>query len=138
MLTFHRSGHGYENHEYVTVAGRENESLVVRRSDGSERRLNPRKTTGYEVGLAKDLDIAVGDRLLGGPTSNPAGSKNGDLVEVAGWADDGGIKLKDGRSIPHWFRQFSHGYASTSHSAQGKTVDRGILIMADEGIAAGI
>lgn len=137
VLTFHRSGHGYEKHEHVTVVRRENESLVVRRSDGSERRLNPRKTTGYEVGLAKDLDIAVGDRLLVRANLKPCGLKNGDLVEVAGWADDGGIKLKDGRSIPYWFRQFSHGYASTSHSAQGKTVDRGILIMADEGIAAG-
>jgi hypothetical protein len=67
----------------------------------------------------------------------PAGLKNGDLVEVAGFADDGAIQLQDGRTIPPWFRQFAHGYASTSHSAQGKTVDRGILIMADEGIAAG-
>jgi len=38
--------------------------------------------------------------------------------------------------MPAWFRQFSHGYATTSHAAQGKTVDRGILIMADAGIAA--
>ena len=26
--------------------------------------------------------------------------------------------------IPAWFREFSHGYATTSHSAQGRTVDR--------------
>ena len=137
VLTFHRSGHGYEKHEYVTVVRRENESLFVRRSDDSERRLNPRKTTGYEVGLAKDLDIAVGDRLLVRANLKPAGLKNGDLVEVARVADDGAIQLQDGRTIPPWFRQFGHGYASTSHAAQGKTVDRGILIMADEGIAAG-
>ena len=35
------------------------------------------------------------------------------------------------------FRSFSHGYAATSHASQGKTVDRGILLMADAGITGG-
>jgi ATP-dependent exoDNAse (exonuclease V) alpha subunit len=39
--------------------------------------------------------------------------------------------------IPGWFREYTHGYATTSHAAQGKTVDRGLLLMAEEGIAAG-
>jgi len=61
---------------------------------------------------------------------------NGERVRVANFAPDGGLALDDGRKIPAWFRQFSHGYASTSHAAQGKTVDRGILLMAEAGIAA--
>lgn len=137
VLAFHRSGHGYDQHEHVAVVRREDDQLLVRRGDGSERRLNPRKTTGFEVGIPTDLDVAVGDRLLVRANVKIAGLKNGDLVEVASFAADGAIQLKDGRAIPSWFRQFTHGYASTSHSAQGKTVDRGILIMADEGIAAG-
>jgi hypothetical protein len=44
--------------------------------------------------------------------------------------------LKGGRNIPPQFRQFSHGYATTSHAAQGKTVNRGIVLMAAEGIQA--
>ena len=56
---------------------------------------------------------------------------------MAGFPENGSIALKDGRSLPLWFRQFAHGYATTSHAAQGKTVDRGILLMGDEGIAAG-
>ena len=66
-----------------------------------------------------------------------AGLRNGDLVEVAGFREDGAVALKDGRCLPPWFRQFAHGYATTSHAAQGKTVDRGILLMADSGIEAG-
>jgi ATP-dependent exoDNAse (exonuclease V) alpha subunit len=38
--------------------------------------------------------------------------------------------------IPPTFREFSHGYATTSHAAQGKTVDHGILLMGEAGIAA--
>ena len=59
------------------------------------------------------------------------------IVEVTGFAPDGSIQLRDGRTIPTLFREFSHGYATTSHAAQGKTVDHGILIMAEDGIAAG-
>ena len=80
---------------------------------------------------------AVGDRLLLRGNLKSAGLRNGDLVTVADFAPDGGMRLKDGRTLPAWFREFSHGYATTSHSSQGKTVDRGILIMADEGIAGG-
>jgi hypothetical protein len=59
---------------------------------------------------------------------------NGNIVEVARVEEDGSIILKDERIIPSQFRQFSHGYATTSHAAQGKTVNRGIVLMAGEGI----
>lgn len=137
ILTFHRESHGFARHEQATVLGKANGALRVSRVDGREEALDPKRVGGFEVGLPKEIGVAVGDRLLIRDNVKPAGLKNGDLVEVAGVADDGAIQLKDGRTIPPWFRQFGHGYASTSHSAQGKTVDRGILIMADEGIAAG-
>jgi hypothetical protein len=44
--------------------------------------------------------------------------------------------LSDGRTIPATFKQFTYGYANTSHAAQGKTVDRGILIMGEKAIQA--
>jgi ATP-dependent exoDNAse (exonuclease V) alpha subunit len=62
--------------------------------------------------------------------------KNGDIAVVAGFRADGSILLKDGRSLPGSFRQYTHGYATTSHAAQGKTVDRGILILGEQGIRA--
>jgi FAD/FMN-containing dehydrogenase len=61
---------------------------------------------------------------------------NGNIVEVAGVNEDGTIVLTDERTIPPRFRQFSHGYATTSHAAQGKTINRGIVLMAGEGIRA--
>ncbi|PAW79931.1 MAG: hypothetical protein B9S32_00985 [Verrucomicrobia bacterium Tous-C9LFEB] len=44
--------------------------------------------------------------------------------------------MQDGRVLPGDFRRFAYGYATTSHAAQGKTVDRGILILTDEGMKA--
>lgn len=137
VLTFHRDFGPFAKYDAVTVLRREDRMLVVRDVTGTERRFDPRHASGFNVGLAHEIPVAVGDRLLIRTNVKPAGLRNGDLVEVAGFGEDGGIALRDGRSLPAWFRDFSHGYATTSHAAQGKTVDRGILLMADEGIAAG-
>ena len=41
--------------------------------------------------------------------------------------EQGGIVLDDKRTIPHNFRQFTHGYAVTAHKSQGATVDEVII-----------
>jgi hypothetical protein len=137
VLTFHRPYGIFKKFDRVTVVRREERQLVVRDDSGNERRLEPARASGFEVGLAREVRIAVGDRLLVRGNLKAAGLRNGDLVEVAGFREDGAVALKDGRCLPPWFRQFAHGYATTSHAAQGKTVDRGILLMADSGIEAG-
>ncbi|MDI1334564.1 MAG: MobF family relaxase [Lacunisphaera sp.] len=136
-LTFHRATEGFAKHETVVVARREEERLVVRGDDGRDRSIDPKKIAGFDVGVVREIPVAIGDRLLIRANLKEAHLKNGDTPEVAGFAADGGITLKDGRVVPPNFRQFSHGYATTSHSSQGKTVDRGLLLMAEAGIAAG-
>jgi conjugative relaxase-like TrwC/TraI family protein len=137
VLTFYMDTRGFVRHEEVTVIGRNGPCLLVQQGDGKQRALNPRIQSGYDVGLHQEINVAAGDRLMLRANLPESALKNGDLVEVAGFRDDGAVHLKDGRTIPPWFRQFSQGYAATSHGSQGKTVDRGILIMADEGISAG-
>lgn len=136
-LTFHRAAEGFAKHETVVVARREANGLVVRGDNGKDRLIEPKHTAGFDVGVIREIPVAVGDRLLIRANLREARLKNGDMPEVAGFTSDGGITLKDGRVVPPAFRQFSHGYATTSHSSQGKTVDRGLLLMADSGIAAG-
>lgn len=136
-LTFHRASKGFAKNETVQVVRREERLLLVQGDDGRERSLDPRRVAGFDVGVIREIAVAVGDRLQMRANLMTAGLKNGDMVDVAGFGSDGAIVLKDGRSIPPTFRQFSHGYATTSHSSQGKTVDRGLLLMADAGIASG-
>lgn len=137
VLTFHRAEGIFEKHEALTVMMREGRELIVEDARGRLLTFDPRHIRGFDVGLAKEMPVAVGDRLLIRGNLPEAGVRNGDLVEVAGFTDGGGIRLQGGRDLPAWFRSFSHGYATTSHAAQGKSVDRGILLMAEEGIAAG-
>lgn len=137
VLTFHRTEGIFEKHEALTVVQREGRELLTQDAAGGLHGFDPRRVSGFEVGLAKEMSVAVGDRLLIRANLKEADLRNGDVVEVTGFAEDGGIALRDGRRLPAWFRSFSHGYATTSHAAQGRTVDRGLLLMADEGIATG-
>lgn len=135
-LTFHRPEGGFAKGETVSVVRRDMFSLIVRRDDGSLVQLNPQTNRGFDVGITRQIPVAVGDRLLIRANRKESRLKNGDLVEVQAFSPEGGIVLRDGRTLPPDFRQFSHGYATTSHTSQGKTVARGLLLMADAGLSA--
>ncbi len=137
VLTFHRAAAGFAKGEELTVVRREQWRLVVQTQGAQECHFDPRRTGGFDVALPVSLPVSVGDRLMIRDNLKSAGLRNGDIVEVAAMSADGAIGLKDGRTIPAPFRRFAHGYATTSHAAQGRTVQRGILLMGDEGIAAG-
>ena len=137
VLTFHRSWGRFRKFDTAAVVRQEGRQLVLRDPENREQWVDPRQASGFEVGTTNEISLAVGDRLLIRANVKPADLRNGDLVEVAAIGQDGEIALKDGRVLPAWFRGFTHGYAATSHASQGKTVDRGILLMAEAGIAAG-
>jgi hypothetical protein len=44
--------------------------------------------------------------------------------------------LADGRVIPNNYRTFTHGYAVTSHAAQGKTVDEVLVVASSRSLPA--
>jgi conjugative relaxase-like TrwC/TraI family protein len=137
VLTFHHAWGNMRKFDTLAVVRLEERQLIVSDAEGREHWLDPRRASGFEVGSTNEIPLAVGDRLLIRANVKPADLRNGEMVEVAAIAPDGEIALKDARILPAWFRGFTHGYATTSHAAQGKTVDRGILLMADAGIAAG-
>ena len=137
VITFHRSSGHFARGERLKVIGRDGDVLNVAPEGGGRCWFSPRHSVGFDVGVERTIGIAVGDRLLIRANHKSARLRNGDIVEVADFGSDGSIRLRDGRAIPSLFRQFSHGYATTSHTSQGKTVDHGILLMGEDGIAAG-
>jgi ATP-dependent exoDNAse (exonuclease V) alpha subunit len=119
-----------------TVVGKGDGGLILERADGAKMRFDPRERGHFDVGLSRSLSVSAGEKLLVRANFAPCGLKNGDLATVQEVKSDGSLVLRDGRMIPNHFRQFTHGYASTSHAAQGKTVDHGILLMGEKGIKA--
>jgi hypothetical protein len=106
----------------ASTAGKTDDALTVERTDGSQTFLDPKQP--------------LGEKLLVRSNFAPAKLRNGDVVAVREVRDDCSLLLQDGRMIPPNFRQFTHGYATTSHAAQGKTVDHGILILGEKGCQA--
>lgn len=136
-IIFHKATSGFARHETVKVVERQKDNLLVERSSGERALYNPAAKSLFDVGHAETIGVAAGEKLL--IRANLPESKliNGEIVQVKENRPDGSLALNDGRTIPATFRQFAYGYANTSHAAQGKTVDRGILIMGEKAIQAG-
>jgi ATP-dependent exoDNAse (exonuclease V) alpha subunit len=78
--------------------------------------------------VCRPFEIAVspGERLLLKSNRRLKGGRratNGEVVTVHNVDADGSIRLRDGRILDSTYREFLPGYAVTSYSAQGKTVD---------------
>jgi conjugative relaxase-like TrwC/TraI family protein len=136
VLQFHRETVAFSRDESVKMIELRGERLVVERENGDRCAFDPKRIHSFDVGEARKIRVASGERLLIQGNLKAEEIKNGDIVEVAGFGDDGSIRLKDGRSLRSSFRQYTYGYAATSHAAQGKTVDRGILILGEAGLRA--
>jgi len=134
-IQFHRRKAGFGRGETVAVVAVQDDSLKVQRTDGSES-LFPLGAgpACFDVGEKRKLKVAAGDKLLL-QSNRPKKFVNGELVEVKAIQGDS-VLLADGRVIPENYRTFTHGYAVTSHAAQGKTVDEVLVVASSRSLAA--
>jgi conjugative relaxase-like TrwC/TraI family protein len=133
-IRFHRQKTGFAKDETVAVVAVENDSLKVQHTDGSENIFPLGAGIACDVGEKRKLKVAAGDKLL--LQSNwQKKFVNGELVEVRAIQGDS-ILLADGRVIPKNYRTFTHGYAVTSHAAQGKTVDEVLVVASSRSLPA--
>jgi len=109
--------------------------LRVRRPDDTEVDFIPASVAAsFDVGESRELKVAAGDWLLL-QANHGKEFINGERVQVK-TIQDGRIALADGRTMPAGFNAFTHGYAVTSHSSQGKTVDEVLLVASSKSFAA--
>jgi hypothetical protein len=136
-IHFHRRGHGFEKGETVAVVAAATDSLKVQHADGSENIFPLGAGIACDVGEKRRLKVAPGDKLLLQANAMAVRKHfvNGELVEVKRLAGDA-IILTDGRTIPADYRTFTHGYAVTSHAAQGKTVDEVLVVASSRSLPA--
>jgi len=136
-IHFHRRGHGFEKGETVAVVAVADDSLKVQHTDGSENIFPLDAGIACDVGEKRKLKVAAGDKLLlqANAVAVHKHFVNGELVEVKRLAGEA-IILTDGRTIPADYRTFTHGYAVTSHAAQGKTVDEVLVVASSRSLPA--
>jgi conjugative relaxase-like TrwC/TraI family protein len=137
-IHFHRTSHGFDKNETVSVVAIEHNSLKIQRADSSEA-VFPlvQGFASFDVGEKRKLRVAAGDKLLLQANAGAVRKHfvNGELVEVKSIQGDS-VLLADGRVIPSNYRTFTHGYAVTSHAAQGKTVDEVLVVASSRSLPA--
>jgi ATP-dependent exoDNAse (exonuclease V) alpha subunit len=134
QLRFVRQSGQFKAGESVEVVEQVGKQLRVQRTDGRAVTFAPgRAPSSFEVGQRREIDVAAGDVLL--LRANAPGLVNGDRVTVKAIQGQK-ISLVDGRELPRDYRTFSHGYAVTSHAAQGKTVDEVLVVASSQSFPA--
>jgi ATP-dependent exoDNAse (exonuclease V) alpha subunit len=131
---------GIESGSYATVAAINPSAnlLSVEKASGELTTYDPRRLAGVSVYREVAHEFSVGDRVQFTAPEKSLGVANRDLAVIESISPDGRIaaRLDDDRQIEFKateHRHFDHGYAVTSHSAQGLTAER-ILIHADTSV----
>ena len=108
--------------------------LTVKLQDGREVTYNPKRLSGVSVYKEASRQFAVGDRVQFRAPFREGNVKNTELGTITNIAEgDFTVSLSADRVItfnPEHFPHLDHGYAVTSYSSQGKTMDR-VLVNAE-------
>lgn len=130
------SGQGLQpNQQYEVVAlAAERNELTVRHTNGQTISLTPRDCPKKLVFQPEELKLAVGDRLRWTRNDKRSGRRNGQAFTIAALQDDRATIINDqGQQTQIDLTDplyLDYAWASTIHSAQGKTADR-VLVLAD-------
>jgi len=129
VLVFHKGTKDAHKYEAFTVQWQEGELLKVRNAQGRDVTLTKKQAKCFSVFEQSEIGVAPGDwvSIQANLKDGPYRFTNGERVKVASVNEQGGVVLEDKRTIPHNFRQFTHGYAVTAHKSQGATVDEVII-----------
>ena len=146
FLRYHRGSREFDiaagtYAQVISLSPKANE-ITVRKPDGSEVAYNPARLRGIDAYTEVERRFSVGDRIQFTATQQELHVSNRALGTIERITPDGliSVKMDNGRSVsfdPNLTRHFDHGYAVTSHSAQGLTADR-VLIHVDQAAHPGL
>ena len=131
---------GIEAGSYASVAAINPAAnqLTVEKANGELATYDPRRLTGVSVYQQIERQFSVGDRIQFTAPDKSLGVANRELATIETVDPNGRLSahLVNNRQIdfsPSEHRHFDHGYAVTSHSAQGLTAEH-VLVHADTGV----
>jgi conjugative relaxase-like TrwC/TraI family protein len=115
----------------VEAVDREDNLLAVRTPDRQRIQYNPVRLFGVELFREEQRVFARGDRIQFRAPARALGVANGDFATIKTIDSRRAVmRFENGKEVsvaPDGLRHIDYGYASTSHSAQGATVDQVIV-----------
>ncbi len=144
VVQFSKHSKGFKAGEKLTVSGVNEQGQVLVEKSGEDKALNLQERHKFELFETETLSVARGEQLRitrnGFSLPNEKGKRhrfnNGTVHEVTGFTRNGDVKLANGWVMPKDYGNFTQGYISTSHAAQGKTVDRVLIMQSADSLRA--
>ena len=143
-VQFHQNAKGFTRGGIYDVAGRDEKGVVrVLNGKGEEIALPLSEGKKFSVFEKSQISLSAGDRIRvtqNGFSENKKRMNNGNILTVKGFDSTGNIVAQADKSevvIGKYYRNFSYGYATTSHSSQGKTVDKVLIAQSSFSARAG-
>lgn len=142
MVQFHQNAKGFKAGQRYQVTQVEDTGRVYARSaDGNEGLLPLAQAGRFQVFQPGEAPLAIGDRVRvtqNGYTADRANRlNNGAVFEVKAISDRGDVRFENGWVMSRDYGHWTHGFCSTSHAAQGKTVDTTLIGQSSASWAAG-
>jgi len=146
IVQFNQNAKGFKRGERVKVRSAGMSGVRVVRANGSDAMLPFTEAKKFQLYRPEKLALAEGDKLRitqnGFTRESRPGAKskdrlnNGAVYEVEGFTRNGDIRLTNGFVVPKDYGCLAHGYVVTSHASQGKTVDKVLIALGSESLAA--
>ncbi|TAM79755.1 MAG: conjugative relaxase [Acidobacteria bacterium] len=126
-----------EEYAYVTQVDTHANLLTVQRKNGQEITYDPKRLQGVNVYKREERHFAKGDRVQFTAPFKEQQIANRTLARVEKVSPDGNIELRldSDKTVRFNLREHAHldyGYAMTSYTSQGQTVDRVIIHVPEE------
>lgn len=131
VLVFHQNIKGVKAGQKLEIKGTDGkDSIILKGEKDAELKVSVNQAEHFNPYSKKQLAIASGEKIRitgNGKTLEGKHLFNGGLYQVKGFDRDGNLRLSNGSTLSKDYGHLTHGYVSTSHSSQGKTVDKVII-----------
>ena len=139
----HRDGPHKRGERLSVVGWKDENTLNVKAHNSEGTTIDLEKRGKFEVYQLHRIQLAEGDRVRITRNGYALGSdnkthrlNNGALYTVKSTTPEGDVTLENGWVVPRGYAHLTHGYATTSHASQGKTVDRVFIAQSAESARA--
>ena len=130
VVEFNQNVKGFKAGEKLHVTGKDEKGNILVRNGNTEMALPASEAGKFQVYAEQPASFATGDKIRitkNGKATNGTKLNNGQIYNITGFDKTGNIQISNGTTLNKDFGHITHGYAVTSNSSQGKTVDKVIV-----------
>lgn len=131
IIQFHKNVKGFKIGTEYKITGRDDAgNILMQDGKNKVKSFGLSLPANFSVYEKSELEFCKGDKIRltqNGKSMEGKRLNNGAVYQIKDFDSDGNIIASNGARIAKNFGNMAHGYAVTSHSSQGKTVDKVII-----------